>query len=97
MFLIHTDPLCAGRASYGYLDNLKLVSPPNSSRWRGGHGVVRLGKRVFPLLSTRGLDSVLRVLVGHDLLQGGDGSQDYLDERLVSRDNFGKPLRASHN
>ena len=76
---------------------LKLVSPPNSSRWRGGHGVARSGKRVFPLLSTRGLDSVLRVLVGDDLLQGGDGSQDYLDERLVSRDNFGKPLRASHN
>ena len=49
------------------------------------------------MLSTRGLDSVLRVLVGHDLLQGGDGRLDYLDERLVSRDNFGKPLRASHN
>ena len=49
------------------------------------------------MLSTRGLDSVLRVLVGDDLLQGGDGSQDYLDERLISRDNFRKPLRASHN
>ena len=43
------------------------------------------------------LDIVLLKLVGHDLLQGGDGRQNCLDEGQVSKPHLGLPMRASSN
>ena len=70
---------------------LKLSSPPTVLGGCGGEDTVMQGQvsGFFHRWVQASLDSVLHVLVGHDLLQGGDdGRQDFLDERLVNRDNF---------